>query len=117
MNTATARRNQVLDSMAETGAITREEADRAKAEPLKVAACEGRIDASDAPYFADYRSKPTGRHHRRCRCRRTSAHLHDDRHGFAARRVCRPVKTSRGARQGPGQAFRAGNACRPRWWR
>ena len=54
MNTATARRNQVLDSMADTGAITREEADRAKAEPLKVAAVRGRIDASDAPYFADY---------------------------------------------------------------
>ena len=54
MNTATARRNQVLDSMVDTGAITREEADRAKAEPLKVAAVKGRIDASDAPYFADY---------------------------------------------------------------
>lgn len=54
MNTATARRNQVMDSMVEAGAITREEADRAKAEPLKVAAVKGRIDASDAPYFADY---------------------------------------------------------------
>ncbi|MBA3354357.1 MAG: PBP1A family penicillin-binding protein [Pyrinomonadaceae bacterium] len=54
MNTATARRNQVLDSMADTGEITREEADRAKAEPLKVVALRGRIDASDAPYFADY---------------------------------------------------------------
>lgn len=53
-DTATARRNQVLDSMAETGAITREEADRAKAEPLKVAPVRGRIDASDAPYFSDY---------------------------------------------------------------
>lgn len=54
MNTATARRNQVLDSMVDTGAITREEADRAKAEPLKVVAVRGRIDASEAPYFADY---------------------------------------------------------------
>jgi penicillin-binding protein 1B len=54
LDVATSRRNQVLDSMAETGAITREEADRAKAEPLKVAAVRGRIDASDAPYFADY---------------------------------------------------------------
>ena len=54
MNTATARRNQVLDSMVDTGAITREEADRAKAEPLKVVAVKGRIDASEAPYFADY---------------------------------------------------------------
>ncbi len=54
MDTATARRNQVLDSMVEAGAITREESDRAKAEPLKVVAVRGRIDASDAPYFADY---------------------------------------------------------------
>ena len=54
VTTATARRNQVLDSMAETGAITREEADRAKAEPIKVAPVRGRIDASDAPYFSDY---------------------------------------------------------------
>jgi penicillin-binding protein 1B len=54
MNTATARRNQVLDSMVDTGAITREEADVAKAEPLKVVALKGRIDASEAPYFADY---------------------------------------------------------------
>ena len=53
-DTATARRNQVLDSMAETGAITREEADRAKAEPIKVAPVKGRIDASDAPYFSDF---------------------------------------------------------------
>jgi penicillin-binding protein 1B len=54
MNTATSRRNQVLDSMVNAGAITREEADRAKAEPLKVVALRGRIDASEAPYFADY---------------------------------------------------------------
>ena len=54
MNTATSRRNQVLDSMAEAGAISREEADLAKAEPLKVVALKGRIDASEAPYFADY---------------------------------------------------------------
>ena len=54
IETATSRRNQVLDSMAETGVITREEADRAKAEPVKVAAVRGRIDASDAPYFSDY---------------------------------------------------------------
>jgi penicillin-binding protein 1B len=54
MRTATARRNQVLDSMVDAGALTREEADRAKAEPLKVVAVRGRIDASDAPYFADY---------------------------------------------------------------
>lgn len=54
IETATARRNQVLASMAETGAIT--EADRAVAEktPLKVAPVKGRVDASDAPYFLDY---------------------------------------------------------------
>ncbi|MGH9904206.1 MAG: transglycosylase domain-containing protein, partial [Pyrinomonadaceae bacterium] len=54
INTATARRNQVFDSMVEAGELKREEADRAKAEPLKVAPVKGRIDVSDAPYFADY---------------------------------------------------------------
>jgi penicillin-binding protein 1B len=54
LNTATSRRNQVLDSMVEAGVVTREEADAAKATPLQVAALKGRIDASDAPYFADY---------------------------------------------------------------
>jgi penicillin-binding protein 1B len=52
--TATARRNQVLDSMAETGDITRAEAEAAKASELQVAPQKGRIDVSDAPYFADY---------------------------------------------------------------
>jgi len=54
LDTATARRNQVLDNMAETGAITADEAAKAKAQPLQVAATKGRIDISDAPYFADY---------------------------------------------------------------
>ena len=54
INTATARRNQVLDNMAETGAISAEEANKAKQTPLQVAATKGRIDVSDAPYFADY---------------------------------------------------------------
>ena len=54
LNTATSRRNQVLDSMVEAGAMTREEAEAAKATPLQVAALKGRIDISDAPYFADY---------------------------------------------------------------
>ncbi len=53
-DTATARRNQVLQSMAETGAITQLEAAQAQATPLKVVNARGRIDASDAPYFADY---------------------------------------------------------------
>jgi len=54
INTATARRNQVLDSMAETGAISGEQANQAKQVPLQIAATRGRIDVSDAPYFADY---------------------------------------------------------------
>ena len=54
LDTATARRNQVLDNMAETGEISGEEAAQAKQVPLQVAATKGRIDASDAPYFADY---------------------------------------------------------------
>jgi penicillin-binding protein 1B len=54
LQTATARRNQVLDNMAETGEISGEEATQAKQTPLQVAPTRGRIDASDAPYFADY---------------------------------------------------------------
>ncbi len=45
------RRNLVLDSMVETGAITREQADRAKATPLNLATPN--VEASDAPYFVD----------------------------------------------------------------
>ncbi len=45
------RRNLVLDSMVETGAITRDDADRAKASPLKLTAPN--VEASDAPYFVD----------------------------------------------------------------
>jgi penicillin-binding protein 1B len=45
------RRNLVLDSMVETGAITAGEASRAKAEPLRLA--PPNIDASEAPYFVD----------------------------------------------------------------
>ena len=45
------RRNLVLDSMVETDAITRQQADRAKATPLKLAAPNA--EASDAPYFVD----------------------------------------------------------------
>ena len=48
---AIARRNVVLDSMVETGALTAAEADRAKAEPLHLA--PPNIDASEAPYFVD----------------------------------------------------------------
>jgi penicillin-binding protein 1B len=45
------RRNIVLDSMAETEAITREQAAKAKATPLKLA--PPNVEASDAPYFVD----------------------------------------------------------------
>jgi penicillin-binding protein 1B len=45
------RRNLVLDSMVETGAITQSEAERAKAEPIRLAPPD--IDASEAPYFVD----------------------------------------------------------------
>ncbi len=48
---ATERRNLVLDSMVETRAITKEEADKAKATPLKLA--PPNVEASDAPYFVD----------------------------------------------------------------
>jgi len=45
------RRNLVLDSMVETGAITKDQAERAKAEPLHLT--PGSVDASEAPYFVD----------------------------------------------------------------
>jgi penicillin-binding protein 1B len=45
------RRNLVLDSMVETGALTAEQAGRAKAEPLGLA--PPNVDASEAPYFVD----------------------------------------------------------------
>jgi penicillin-binding protein 1B len=45
------RRNLVLESMVETGAITRAQADEAKATPLKLA--PPNVEASDAPYFVD----------------------------------------------------------------
>jgi len=45
------RRNLVLDSMVETGAITKEDAEKAKAEGLHLSAQS--VDASDAPYFVD----------------------------------------------------------------
>jgi penicillin-binding protein 1B len=45
------RRNLVLDSMVETGAITTTEAEHAKAEPLRLA--PPNVDASEAPFFVD----------------------------------------------------------------
>ena len=54
IDTATARRNQVIDSMADAGVITQDEAKNAKTTALQVVPARGRIDVSDAPYFADY---------------------------------------------------------------
>ena len=45
------RRNLVLDSMVETGAITKELAEQTKAQPLHLV--PGSVDASEAPYFVD----------------------------------------------------------------
>jgi penicillin-binding protein 1B len=45
------RRNLVLDSMVETGAITKEEAEQAKQQPLQLV--KSGVDASEAPYFVD----------------------------------------------------------------
>jgi len=45
------RRNLVLDSMVETGAISKDQAERAKAEPLHLTSAS--VDASEAPYFVD----------------------------------------------------------------
>jgi len=50
---ALARRNQVLQDMVATGAVTEVEGARAMATELKVAPTKGRID-SEAPYFVDY---------------------------------------------------------------
>jgi penicillin-binding protein 1B len=45
------RRNLVIESMLETHVITREQAEKAKATPLKLA--PPNVEASDAPYFVD----------------------------------------------------------------
>jgi penicillin-binding protein 1B len=45
------RRNLVLDTMVETGAITKDQAEAAKAQPLHLAAAS--VDESEAPYFVD----------------------------------------------------------------
>jgi penicillin-binding protein 1B len=45
------RRNLVLDSMVETGAITKDAAERAKTEGLHISTQS--VDASEAPYFVD----------------------------------------------------------------
>ena len=45
------RRNLVLDSMVETGAISKDQSEQAKAMPLDITV--GGIDAGEAPYFVD----------------------------------------------------------------
>jgi penicillin-binding protein 1B len=45
------RRNLVLDAMVETGAIAKDRAETAKAEPLHLV--PGSVDESEAPYFVD----------------------------------------------------------------
>jgi penicillin-binding protein 1B len=45
------RRNVVLDSMVQTGAITESQASRAKAEPIRLTSQN--VEASEAPYFVD----------------------------------------------------------------
>lgn len=45
------RRNVVLDAMVETGDITKEQAEEAKASPLNLATQS--VDANEAPYFVD----------------------------------------------------------------
>src|SRR5881394_2281702 len=60
LDTARARRNQVLESMTETSAITPDQAKQAESTELKLAPAKGRIDISDAPYFADYAQNQLG---------------------------------------------------------
>jgi penicillin-binding protein 1B len=50
---AKARRNQVLDSMADSGLITRETAEKSKSVELKIQPKRSALN-SDAPYFIDY---------------------------------------------------------------
>ncbi|MDT5294994.1 MAG: penicillin-binding protein, partial [Acidobacteriota bacterium] len=54
------RRNQVLKSMVEAGAISEVEGARAMATEVKLAPAKGRIDASEAPYFVDYAQNQLG---------------------------------------------------------
>jgi penicillin-binding protein 1B len=51
MDRALARRNVVLEAMAGTGAITRAQAQEAKATPIKLVPAA--VDAGEAPYFVD----------------------------------------------------------------
>ncbi len=77
------RSNLVLDSMVETGAITKDQAERAKAEPLHLS--EASVDASEAPYFVDLVHEQLLQKTGRARLQpRRAAHLHIARSGSAA---------------------------------
>ena len=69
--------------MAEAGVITGRGQGR-KRFTASSGSCKGRIDVSDAPYFADYVQNQLG-DMIAGRCRRTFTHLHNDRHGSSAR--------------------------------
>jgi penicillin-binding protein 1B len=56
---AKARRNQVLDSMLESGFLTKERAEQAKASELKIQPKRSALN-SDAPYFVDYLTQQLG---------------------------------------------------------
>ncbi len=107
------RRNLVLDAMVETGAITKEQAETAKAEPLHL--MPGSVDASEAPYFVDLVHDQLTQTPRRSRLQsRRAAHLHfarsrpaADRHiggGLDHPRCRRVGRQSPCARQKAGQA-------------
>ena len=76
------RRNLVLESMVETHAITREQADKAKAVPLKLA--PPNVEASDAPYFVDMvRDQLISKFNENELNDQSYRDLHDARSGFA----------------------------------
>lgn len=57
----TERRNQVLDSMVEAGAITSDEAAKAKQIPLNLQPPQKRQDLVDTPYFTEYAQSELGK--------------------------------------------------------
>ena len=82
---ATERRNVVLDSMVETGAITEDEAIRAKAEPLHLAPANRRRKRS--PLFRRSSARTARTKARRQPQFTVITHLHFARSGTPARRV------------------------------
>ena len=77
------RRNTVIEAMVETGDITRAQADKAKATPLKLA--PPNVEASDAPYFVEHGARHRAQQTERTRNQRPGVpHLYDARSGLAA---------------------------------